>query len=258
MALSTYRTRTAPGYSGSKGEQTVSYEYRIPRDELGTLLPAFDSSVSDAELGTVYFVRYTTRDIPGDDDYLMLTLTYSDSTGRNVRIRANGDDLYLPSATTREVPIEQAPNYLTKWNYDLYQRNDLNGTVGTFSGFTEADYDEATDTEITPSDPEYVYMWAKYSPGDNWTLIKPRTKPGVEAYRVPAVVVNYYYWDETKSTVEAQLQTVAQISTPGETFGYAGEWLVTGVDITEDGARYQGRVEYTNDPDWDNDLYEGS
>jgi|OM-RGC.v1.009736350 hypothetical protein len=247
----------SPSYTGiggaSSDEQEVTYTLQLSIGSWTSYVPNGGSSDTDDELGTVYFKAYRHRTVPGQ--YELLDLTYStvqQGGGASLSIHFDNDEEYLIDTDTLEKPLENHPDYETRWNYDLYQRNDLNGAVPTTPGW----HSSATDTAITNSDPAYVYQWAKSNLGDNWTCIQTRTKPGVEAYLVPSPVVTYRFWHSDKSTAEAALETVGTKTDPGEKFGYTTEeWLVTRAHVEPDGKHWRATVEYTAADEWDGDLY---
>jgi len=248
MALPS-QLRDSPEYGGSRGGETVTYKYRHTKAAWKGDLPEYNATRMDGNLGTVYFQSWVVRPDENEDDYIYLDLTYSDSPdyiGRQGK--EDNDDLYLPSSTTFEKPLEKSPNYLMCWNYNLYGNEEYEKDVPGWasSAKTEVDADGSH------------YKWAKESPGDGWLLLKARTKPGIENFLAPTVSVRYMFWHATKAIVEAKLQTVAKLKTPGETFGYSGDWLVTGVQIDEDGNRYRGTVEYLFAEPADPDLYEAA
>jgi len=247
MALSDYQRRNATEYGGTATEETVTYKYRVPVSAwYSTYVPAYNSSINDTHLGTVYFQSFSKSQDAEDDDYILLDLVYSTSAATStIQNKTDNDDVWLPVPSTFEKPLETHASYKTKWNYDLYQRKDKNDSTPAWQG-------TATDQSDADGD---QWLWAKESPGDNWKKQTDKTKPGVEAYLAPAFAVQYHFWHATYSTVEAVLKTVGSLQTPAETFSYTGEWLVTSVQIQEDGRRYRGVVEYTFASNWDDDLY---
>jgi hypothetical protein len=247
MALSDYQLRNSTEYGGSQGETTVTYKYRPPESTWYSFIPAYNATKTDPEIGTVYFASWSKRNEEEDDDFVFLDLVYTDNPARSGFInKEDNDDVYLPKPSTFEKPLESATGYLTKWNHELYviSTSATGGTPVWWAGATDkSDADGST------------YMWSSDNPGDNWVKLEDKTKPGIESWLAPAFAVEYQFWNATKSSVEAILKTVGTQVTPGETFGYTGDWLVTGVSIDEDGTRYKGVVEYTHADDWDTDLY---
>ena len=247
--ISDYLKRNTPRRGGSKGERTVAYGYLVPIDEWEALLPAFGSTVADSKLGTVYLKDYSQEQAPDDDDFVDLELTYTDSPAASSMSSPQDDDEYwLPDTGTYERPLELAPGYQTRWNYDLYQHEDYDDATPAWWGTTGIDTDRSNGTGVQ-------WKWAKESPGDEWKLKEAKTKPGVESYLAPTFKSVYTFYHATQSSVEAVLQTIATLQTPSETFGYAtGNWLVTRIGIDKDGARFKGTVEFTN-AIWDTDIY---
>jgi len=246
MALSDYQLRNALSYGGSSGEETVTYNYRVPVADWKTFIPAFGASLVDSFLGTVYFQNYTRPSIAEDDAYVLLSLTYADNLGRSAIVnKEDNANVWLPVPSTFEKPLEQAVAYKTKWNYDLYQLKSSSLATPAWQG---------TATDISDGTGE-VWLWGKDSPGDDWKLQEVKTKPGIEAWVAPAFASQYHFWNATYAVVVAVLEAVATRVTPAQTFGYPGEWLVTAVTINEDGNRYKGTVEFTNATVWDHELY---
>lgn len=246
MPLADYQLPNSTEHGGSSGEDTVTYKYRVPEATWHSYIPNYNATKNDGDLGTVYFKSYTKRPDENDHYYLYLDLSYSTQSASSAgEPKEDNDDLYLPVSSTFEKPLESHANYLTKWNYDLYQKTTSSDAVPAWAA-TATDRSDATGEQ---------WLWAKESPGDDWKLEQVKTKPGIEAWLAPAFAVRYQFWHATKSSVTAVLQTMATLQVPGETFGYSGEWLVTGVQIDEDGRRYRGTIEYTFADDWDADLY---
>jgi len=254
MALSDYELKASPFYGASQSEQNVTHLYRVPVLSGATNwydnVPTYGASDTDAKLDTIYFKSWAKHSDDNDGDYVYLDLTYTTELNAATTIihKADGTSVYLPTAGVFEKPIEAHADYQTRWNNNLYQHNDYSSATPSWWGDTPAtDQRDADGTQ---------WLWAKESPGDSWVKQEDKTKPGKEAFYLPTIVVRYMYWHATKATVETQLQTVATRETPGEVFGYStGEWLVTSVQIDEDGTKYRGTVEYTWAEDWDDDFY---
>jgi len=250
-----YEIRNSRVFGGSSEDESVAYNYRVPRSGWKSLVPAFKAAHTDDEMGTVYFKSFSVAPDEEDDDYLILSLNYTTVLAAvSIGGKEDDDDLWTITVATLEKPLETHPNYLMKWNHDLYQHKDK-------ADNTPAWFDTATNQQDADGT---QWKWAKESPGDEWRLsdngagaLAEKTKAGVEAYYLPQPISRYQFWHSSKSNVEAVLQTVATRVTPAETFGYTGAWLVTNVSVEEDGSKYRGTVEYTYADVWDTELYTG-
>lgn len=246
MALSDYALRNETSYTGESGNRRVSYVYRPPAASWYSLVPAFNSTVTDPQLGTVYFKTWKCDPIPDDDAYVRLTMEYSvDWSGIVGGEKEDNDDLWLPVPSVYDSPLESHPDYFAKWNHDLYRAKGKDDATPAWAS-NARNLDDADGV---------TFQWAKESPGDAWEKVQTKTKPGVETWYRPAFAVQYHFWHATYATVVAALKTVGTLQTPSETFGYSGDWLVTAVTINEDGKKYRGTVEFTHAADWDSDLY---
>jgi hypothetical protein len=171
-------------------------------------------------------------------------VTTASKPGTNAPEDAEQEDFC--DAGTVEEPLENHPDYLTKWTYALYQR------VGGTSSNPPAWYATATDL----SDADGVeYLWSKDNPGDRWTLVYDREKQA-DVYNRPAPVVTSYYYHSSKATAEGQLRAVATISAPPDDFGYTGlQWLVMSSRLSWNGRKYEVETRRQGAPAWDTDIY---
>ena len=222
------------------GRTVITRRYECDSQaEADALIPAPRSLQADG-----YLLAYSIR--PRVGGYFSTEIEYIDSLGGTGGSVPDATEEDYVEARTIERPIGEHPDYLRKWNYDLYYN-----LKDEFPAEGPSWYDTATDS----SDDSDEWMWAQSSPGDKWGKFAERTKDA-DSYQYPAPVVVSYYYHRTKATAEAQLLAVGTIQTPPDDFGYTGlSWLVIESTLRDDGGKYVVVTRYQGAPAWDADIY---
>jgi len=165
---------------------------------------------------------------------------------------------YFLENGTLEKALETHVDYLTKWNYDLYEYASIGGGSTTEPGW----YDTAKDdSDATGTAVEGQYAWAKDKPsGDTeelgWLLVNKRLKPGVESYIIPSPIVQERIYYSSKKSAEEAGNTTGTKEAPSKTFGIDdGEWLVMSASVQRAGRRYLVERSFQWAITWDEDLY---
>jgi hypothetical protein len=249
------RSEGFPKIGGGTGGMTLEDEFFVTWNlfNVFTNIPRSGSRYNSRsvvpEIRQLVFSRYAIRP-SSNKGYAFVNLFYSTS---DVKVESKDDDpkFWLENNTT-EIPLEKKGSYLTCWNYDLWYYQD-----GTEITDPPAWWATATDREdATGYEEDGEYLWTQDNPGGKWTKLKDRTKPGVEAYRVPAPVVVEQRWYRDEKRAGTAAQNVGFIVTPAETFGIvSGEWLLDSATVEEDGRRYLVTFRYVWASNWDDDLY---
>lgn len=163
--------------------------------------------------------------------------------------RSYGALLPTLSGSLLSMPLEQHPNYRTKWNHYLF------GKTSTVPSF----WNTATNTELTSSD----YVWGDRlsdKPDKTWQVVKDPTMPGVQHYTIPTYVLTetarYRSFQEAARALGSK---VGRISSPKTSITVSGNrnWLCEDGRIQWDGKNWIGSYTYTlsGPGGWNNELY---
>ena len=200
----------------------------------------------------------------------ILRLDYTDepqtsNTGNPSRDVENNTPIYRMEVSDEPIPISRHPNYLARWNHDLYVRIRADGAyelLGEFDPLT------ATETDLTADHAEIV-QWVPLggiidkidSEGFRWGKYSSMMKPGVEEFPFKAPVIVETRWfsnDEDAGTFACGNQ--GELLAPAKTFGLSpatnGHFLVGSGDVQPDGRRWQADRRYVwSRIAFDTDLY---
>lgn len=177
------------------------------------------------------------------------------TTGSNVRY----DPIYNLSTSTDERPIEQHPNFLCKWTYNLYE---LVITGGTPSGASIP----WADTDTNPAAIHDGYLWSHNPPSSpdaehEYIQIQAATDFGMDTYLVPRPVVTSTIFYKTRAVQTSDIQHVGKLKAPAETFIYGNtntQWLITSGDVADASNDMRAvTTSYTYNPDhWKTKVYQ--
>jgi hypothetical protein len=244
------------------GNKVYKRVFKYARDDAWEAeMPVIDSL--DPTYG--YFSGYSSSNGPA---YVTVTLSYdSEGSGSNFT-PADGDTEFWAQTVGEEKPVEYHADYLTKWNYSLWGRNDNKDpartidldypTDGAGPGQEVAAYDVATDLSDTRLSP--TMKWYKGDPGIEWLLMAEATK-GNDFYVAPTRAVFERNYHRAKSSAKADLSDVGKLVVPGEVFGATpsttANWLVNSSNTQYDGKYWVTETEFWHSENgWDSDLYE--
>ena len=250
-------TNTATAYlqpetTHGGGKRTVTYMVRRGFGE--AVLAYFSGGTATPGFGWMWWDQSSVKT---GRVYDTVTVAFSDSVSYAYP-QPGGvpDTTYNARTSTSEVPLETLTNYLTNWNYDLYECVATGGSASAIPAW----WSTATTTKDASGVPTIgEYLWSKTIPpapdDGEWLMVKARTKPGVEAaLRVrPCVVETVYY--TSKSSAMAALAQSGKRKSPGSYSSLSTAWLVTDVQVNESSGYYATVTEYTGADAWDNDLY---
>ena len=164
-----------------------------------------------------------------------------------------GDVEYSCNASTFEKPLESRANYRTIWNHDLWAKNGVPVSVGTWN------YAIATDTVIPDALQGTVKWGDSDAPPEGWHIAIARTKPGVQAFNYPAPVVSVTEYFKKRKDAAAKVRKIGRLSAPGYCFGYniaSKYWLINNSTMSREGRLWVVTTEHIYaDTGWDEDLY---
>ena len=220
---------------------------------------AYDSSNISPALSQLLLSSYSITPT-GSKNHAFVSLQYQPSDAKTAPDEYV-EEYFLENGTL-EKALETHVNYLTKWNYDLYEFI----SVTSEPSATPAWWDTAIDrTNATGKALENEYCWDKDKPSGgyndgstvwDWTKVKERLKPGVESYIIPSPVVQERIYYSSKKSANTAGNTTGTILTPDETFGVSGgEWLVMSASVQKAGRRYLVERSFQRAKDWDEDFY---
>lgn len=219
---------------------------------------------SPSSLNPLYVLDSLSRKRREDGTSGELELVYAPAGSGQIGVDNNRPE---PSCQVSlfEKPLEQHPDYLNKWNYHLACRDDAGSENPSFwdtSGGTGATF---FDTGGTPE----TYRWIKdpselpQEDGYTWKIIKTKTKPGIESFYSPSVLVQFKYYYSSYSRASQASTNAGKIQTPEYTFGRTGgEWLNMGANVYKDGRKWVMETSWQFSESngagegWDHDLYE--
>ena len=175
---------------------------------------------------------------------------------------------YSLEQSTLERPIELASTANCPANYLMNFTHHLAASDGDAS--VPAFWDTATSPLLSAANAQ-LYRWVrdaselpKESDGTRWSIIAPRTKPGVEAFIIGSAIVRAQAWYALEEHFEDTIAKFAGLGAvrmaPAKRFGLSSDykkWLLL-PDIV--GARdghywtFSLRFQYSKN-EWDEDLY---
>ena len=167
------------------------------------------------------------------------------------------------SVRSMSMPLESHPQYRMHWNHILIGL----GKPGVPSFWSSANAKNSGITQETAK----KYRWVKeYSEipiektdGKTWSVVKQKTKPGIECYTYPIYQLTEVSRHNSKSSAGwAVRKKIGKISSPSNgDFGVksknGGNWLCEGGSISYNGKKWQATCTFAHSPDgWDTDLYD--
>lgn len=206
-------------------------------------------------LGKLVLSDLKVESMKGEDGPWMAELTY---TPEALYDEVNGDIFTTYELVTEDmdVPIEQHPDFRTRWKYSLIYRKEK-GKNNSFAA--AAFWPVATSPSIVSSDGDPGVAWilpGDQLPGKDWRVFGVAEKHGVDSYRAGVAKVRMVRTCPRRGPLEAEARSVDyKISTPKVTFGLAGKWLRGGSSIRRNGRKWELTVEYINSLDIDTDIY---
>jgi hypothetical protein len=258
-----------PASGGFLDINTKQYVFKVPKEQVDEFVP--DNGMLDPNgFGYHDQSRLSIVNGPAYATVSMAFVKSSEFSNSVTATRKEGESEWFLDISYIEYPLERNADYLTKWNYDLYQAKLKTET--SFSASIPAWAATATDKSDTINFNPAVanYRWARSYPADfvfdstksyTWIKIQDRTKPGVEAYRYPSFVVNGKNPYRKKTLAIAAISSVvpATLIAPAETFGLnstATRWLYEPNGLYEDGDWWIFEARFTYNPNgWDTDIY---
>lgn len=148
--------------------------------------------------------------------------------------------VYTLSTATMERPIEQHPDFLCKWAYNLYELVTVGSTPSALPAWAATDNNPAGGTRATPV-VRANYLWSRTPPSapdseHEYIQVQTAVKFGVDSYLVPRPTVTSTIYYRTRSIASSDIVVVGRLKTPGNTFVYPATqscWLVTDAQISE-------------------------
>ena len=191
--------------------------------------------------------------------HYQLEVEYGESFGNSTAYSdevVTGEKSAQLSTRTLSMPLETAPNYFTRWNYNLASKNGLPQPTW---------WQSAVNLEIPLVDVKN-YMWYK-SPSEldrdaGWALIDgcEMQMPGVESYDLSYFVVTVSAAYRTSSAAGSAIATAINTVTQNfqYDFGLGGEWKLDDATVSYQGNKWIGTNTWTRAVDaWDGRLYAG-
>ena len=161
--VGTIQLTAQPGFpqlSGADGDETITMKYRCSDADLASL-PDYGDTFSDSNhpyfttfTGNILETKNITRDKSGE--FYDVTLTYKRSEGSPGAVPSGPVmEEWDYDTQDKDVPIEQHPNYLTKWNHVIIART---GTNVAYSGWNT---DTGKDPNVMSKENVKIYRWIK-------------------------------------------------------------------------------------------------
>lgn len=153
------------------------------------------------------------------------------------------------SGSLLSMPLEQHPNYRTKWNHYLF------GKTSTVPSF----WNTAVNTQLTSSD----YVWGDKladRPDKTWQVVKDPTMPGVQHYTIPTyVLTETARYRSFQEAARALGDRVGKRVSPATRIPVSGnrDWLCEDGRIAWDGKFWTASYTYTlsGPGGWNSELY---
>ena len=259
----------SPSFGGDKDNRETTRSYSINNaliPDIESMLPEF----GEFDLSDGYFVDYR---VSSGVAYSTVSLKYvKDLGGAGSTVQANNLEVkYDLNVNIIDKMLMDNKNYLTHWNYNLYQSFKIESGK---KRIVPADYPLTTSpvwwaTAKTLADADEVtYKWDTSTPSDFkdkddeyfWKMILPMTKPGVEAYGIAqAVITERKYFKRKKEAVSFLISGVG-LKDPSERFGWPAsgtdkKWLAYPIGIQNDGKFFVATNEYHYADKWDTEMY---
>lgn len=248
-----------PGYPKmvqSEDDTTIEDKFTVAVGEI-LYLPGIGDKYPDDLLSALSDVTMTLRErrlVPKPGGGLFeVELIYAPADEDEGGFGSNVRAVYEYTTEDIDVPLAQHPNYQTKWNHVILEKD---GELWSWNDF-DIFWKEAVDLTI-PDVFFGIFQWSK--PGDSvpegWRVIRSETKPGVESFRRGVVVITVTRKSRSKKAFERESKTDYTRQNPPKDFGHKGEWLRGGSRIYPEGKSWIMTVQYTNSITIDPDLYE--
>lgn len=162
-------------------------------------------------------------------------------------IQVSGTTEWRADSQTVQTPIEQSPDFLMKWAYNLYQIDSEGVAIPAWHA-AATDADDADGLQ---------YTWSKTHPGKGWRQIVARSKLN-DYFFLPQMMSISEKTYSTRTAAAAVVRAVATIETPTVAWGVTGgSWLIVNSRIERRGSMYVCVTSYLHSPNgWDTDLYD--
>lgn len=191
----------------------------------------FDQAASSVTMGEAYATLSLIFDSQSSQP-----LTIGSGTDSN-----RYDPVYSLSTATDERSIEQHPNFLCKWAYNLYELIATGGTPSALPAWADTDNNPAGGTRAAPVAREPQYVWSRTQPtspdADHYyQQVLPATDFGMDTYLVPRPVVTSTIYYKDRNIKNSDIIAVGKLKKPAETYIYgtsATQWLVVSGDIQD-------------------------
>lgn len=262
------RCQGYPKYSRKDGGLTVTDRFYVQTTEFSSdLLESAENNTltdGDAELA----VTDVSAEPNESGAMMFINVVYSRASGGGSGSTArDGAVEFTFEDSGQEIPIDKKKNDLTPWfskyrtkhNFHLVGAKDK--TYSTFQTDIGPDHwNTATDLEFAgaAAEKKKLYRWIREMadlPGEDWTLLKNKTK-NIEAVASPSPVVVETRKYKSYNTAVGKRKKYGTIQTPERTFGETGQWLVVSSIVYPDGRRWVVQTRYQLAPEWDSDYYE--
>lgn len=180
--------------------------------------------------------------------YATLNLVFDSQSVQSLTIGTGADanrynPVYNLSTNTEERPIEQHPNFLCCWAYNLYELIPSCGTASAVPAWATTDNNPAGGTRAAPVAREPQYIWSRTQPTPpdaehEYKQVKPAIKFGVDTYLIPSSVVTSVIYYTNRTIKNSDLYTVGKLKAPGYTYNISSTsanqyWLITASNVQE-------------------------
>jgi hypothetical protein len=246
------------GSPSSNGDGYDKIVTRIFQQTTGTSSQYVPKKGANSDDG--YFLNYTVRTLPGWEE-MTLNYTKYKKFGGNSDIKNNEENSNLSIGYDQRA-IELHPNHLVKWDNELYESTkDTTPFSPSLPAWWNTAKDKSDATGINN------YLWSEDIPSNFekdgtqyiWVKVGDRTKPGVNVYDSPLVIITETKHCKRRSTANKFLVVAGSLTAPSDTYGYSSDtdkWLAKPLGISEDGEFLIASNEYNYNPDgWDTDIY---
>ena len=191
----------------------------------------YDQAASSVTMGEAYATLNLIFDAQSSQP-----LTIGSGTNSN-----RYDPVYSLSTATEERPIEQHPDFLCSWAYNLYELIVNGGTPSAIPAWAATDNNPAGGTRAAPVAREPQYVWSRTQPtspdADHYyKQVQAATDFGMDTYLVPRPVVTSTIYYKDRNIKNSDIIAVGKLKAPSQVYIYgssATQWLVVSGDIQD-------------------------
>ena len=196
-----------------------------------------------------------------DEGYATISLVFEQQNVQGLTItdpaRNKYDPVYSLGITMAENPIEQHPDFLCSWAYNLYELVPRGGSASAVPAWA------ATDTN--PNAIHAGYLWSRMppispDPAKEYIQVQAATKPGQDIYLIPRPSVTSTIYYRSRTISNSDIVNGGKLKAPPQTYIYPNTqtcWLVqpSGISEVSDDLMAVTTTYVYAEEGWDTDIY---